>query len=110
MAVPGPGVLVPLIEIVPLGSPLTLAGVVLNLSWLAGWFEGADVSMCGPVQGNDVVVTCFVKEGSEIVEFAVVEQFPYAICDRAEPFGPRSADPFCEDGDSSTVLANACQF
>ena len=109
-AVAGPALPMPLVVVIPLGISLTLAGVVLNLSWLAGWFEGADVSMGGPVQGNDVVVICFVKEGSKRVEFAVVEHFPYAICDRAEPFGPRSADPFCEDGDSSSVLANACQF
>ena len=71
MAVPGPGVLVPFVEIIPLGTSLTLAGVVLNLAWLAGWFEGADECMCCPVEGNDVVVTCFVKGGSEIMEFTV---------------------------------------
>ena len=65
--VPGPAVLVPLVEIIPLGTSLTLAGVVLNLAWLAGWFE----CMCCPVEGNDVVVTCFVKGGSEIMEFTV---------------------------------------
>ena len=71
LAVPGPGVLVPLIEIVPLGTPLTLAGVVLNLARLTEWFEWADECMCCSVEGNDVFVTCFVKDGSEIVEFDI---------------------------------------
>ena len=71
MAASGPGVLVPLVKIIPLGISLTLAGEVLDLAWLAGWFEGADECMSGPVQGNDVVVTCFVKDGSEIMEFTV---------------------------------------
>ena len=100
----------PLVEVIPLGISLTLAGVVLNLSWFAGWLEGAYVSMGGPVESNDVVVDCVVKEESVRLEAAIVEQFPDAICHRAEPFSPGSTDSFCEDGDSSSVVVNACQF
>ena len=71
LAAPGPGVLVPLIEIVPLGTPLTLAGEVLDFAWFAKWFKGADECMCSPVEGNDSVITCFVKGGSEVMEFTV---------------------------------------
>jgi len=108
--VAGPALPVPLVVVIPLGISFTLAGVVLNLSWFAGWLEGAYVCMGGPVESNDVVVDCIVKEESVRLEAAVVEQFPDAICYRAEPFGSGSADPFCEDGNSSSVLVNACQF
>ena len=35
LAAPGLGLLVPLIEIVPLGIPLAFAGEVLDFAWLA---------------------------------------------------------------------------
>ena len=66
--------------------------------------------MCGPIEGDDVFVTCFVEYGSEVMEFAVEKCFPNAASDRTKPFGSGSADPFCEDGDSSTVLVDACKF
>ena len=104
----GPALPVPLVVVIPLGIPLTLAGVVLNLSWFAGWLEGAYVSMGGPVESNDVVVDCIVKEESVRLEAAVVEHFPDAVCHRAKPFGPGSTDSSCEDGDSPSIIINAC--
>ena len=76
-----PALSLPLVVIVPLGISLALAGVVLNLSWFAGSLEGAYVRMSGPVESNDVVVNCVVKEESVRLEAAVVEQFPDTVGD-----------------------------
>ena len=97
-----------LVVVIPLAVPLALAGVVLNFSRLAGSLEGADVGMGGPVESDDVVVNCIVEEESVRLEAAVVEQFPDAVCHRAEPFGPRSTDSSCEDSDSPSIIVNAC--
>ena len=66
--------------------------------------------MCGPIEGDDVFVTCFVEYGSEVVEFDIEKCFPNAASDGTKPFGSGSTDPLCKDGDSSTVLVDASQF
>ena len=103
----GPCVPVPLVEFLLLGVALSFPPEVSDLARFAERFEGADVLVCGPVESDDVFITCLVIGGAEFVEFYVEECFPYAVSDGGEPFRPGSAYSFCKDGDSSTVFVDA---